>query len=305
MNKIKNPINKKDEIPQYLYKYRPFDEYTIDMLKNRYIFLCKAENLDDETECNVSLNMSEYINLEKGEVSIKLIDIFNAYLSDLTNDKNITEQLKINKDWISLDELKENIKNIVEFRNNIENQNTIDKMFESIQTWFETENSNVLNPIISVGINAKKEIGICSLSENYDDEEMWEKYANKSTGYCIEYDMKDYQNIQNLIAVNYVEENKRETNLIIQLCKSLLGGLIENLSDFKLVADKSAYISLFCTKYKKWSYQNEWRILGGANSKITAPKINRIIIGKDATKETIDKLSTIGKLYNIEIVKNN
>ena len=175
MNKIKNTINEKDEIPQYLYKYRPFDEYTIDMFKNKYIFLCKAENLDDETECNVSLDMSKYINLERGEVSIKLIDIFNTYLSDLTNNKNITEQLKINKDWISLDELKENIKNTDEFRNNIENQNTIEKMFESIQTWFETENSNVLNPIINVGINAKKEIGICSLSENYDDEEMWEK----------------------------------------------------------------------------------------------------------------------------------
>ena len=36
--------------PKYLYKYRPFDEFAFDMLEDKYIYLCPAMNLDDETE---------------------------------------------------------------------------------------------------------------------------------------------------------------------------------------------------------------------------------------------------------------
>ena len=36
--------------PDSLFKYRPFDDYTFDMLENKYLYLCPAENEDDETE---------------------------------------------------------------------------------------------------------------------------------------------------------------------------------------------------------------------------------------------------------------
>ena len=37
-------------------------------------------------------------------------------------------------------------------------------------------------------------------------------------------------------------------------------------------------------------YQKEWRLLGDANQKIKAPKINAIYIGKNASKENKEKL---------------
>lgn len=301
---INNLISKKEnKHPKYLYKYRPFDKFSIDMLENNYLFLCRAKDLDDETECDVSFDVSNYINLERNEISIKLIEIFNEYLIDLSNNKSLIDELHFEKQWINYKELKKTIKSIKEFEDNPEYQDAIDNVFESIQEWFETKDSDILKPVVQVGLEAKNRVGVCSLSENYNDDEMWNYYANLSTGYCIEFDCDDYLHVHNLIPVNYVEENKRETNLIIQLSKSLLGSFIENMSESKLQTDKSAYISLFCTKYKKWSYQNEWRILGEANSKISAPNISRIIIGKKASKETEKIITDFCKSHNIKIEK--
>lgn len=53
--KIKN-INErikgnKSSVPNSLFKYRPFDEFTYDMLENEYLYLCPAKRLDDPSEC--------------------------------------------------------------------------------------------------------------------------------------------------------------------------------------------------------------------------------------------------------------
>ncbi len=54
---INERFNKKDvAVPQFLYKYRPFDEHTYDMLSNNYIYLCPAEKLDDPSECKVDFS---------------------------------------------------------------------------------------------------------------------------------------------------------------------------------------------------------------------------------------------------------
>ena len=48
--------------PASLFKYRPFDEYTFDMLENNYLFLCAAENLDDKSECDTTIDIKRYID---------------------------------------------------------------------------------------------------------------------------------------------------------------------------------------------------------------------------------------------------
>ena len=51
--------------PTSLFKYRPFDQYTFDMLESNYLFLCKAEKLDDPTECITSLDIQNLYDLER------------------------------------------------------------------------------------------------------------------------------------------------------------------------------------------------------------------------------------------------
>lgn len=310
MDKSKDSLQIKINIvPKYLYKYRPFDEYSIDMLENNYLFLCKANNLDDETECDVSFDMTEYGDVKNDIVSKKMIDDMfkqlqqylpksdelEANIYSLVNDK---QELKLSDFWDFMGNMKES------------KQNGLDaeywkNLVEKLKSFFCKPEAEKIKPLVELAYYAKEKIGICSLSQNYNDLEMWENYANKSKGYCIEYDMQEFEDLNKLYPVKYVLPKDRNSNLIMQLSFTFIDYFIKNITGIKIDNKVNGYVSLFCTKYKKWSYQNEWRILGGANSKITAPKINRIIIGKDATKETIDKLSTIGKLYNIKIVKNN
>ena len=48
---INAKMNKQDApVPQFLYKYRPFDGFALDMLEKGYMFLCPAEKLDDPSE---------------------------------------------------------------------------------------------------------------------------------------------------------------------------------------------------------------------------------------------------------------
>ena len=50
--------------PKLLYKYRPFDKYSFDMLENNYLFLCPAENEDDKTECLTTVDLDRLMDLE-------------------------------------------------------------------------------------------------------------------------------------------------------------------------------------------------------------------------------------------------
>ena len=80
--------------PSLLYKYRPFDEFTFDMLENEYVYLCPAEKEDDETECMTTVDFDRLIDLEtnnlKRECVNQIIELIRPYSSEETyeNAKN-------------------------------------------------------------------------------------------------------------------------------------------------------------------------------------------------------------------------
>ena len=49
--------------PTFLYKYRSFDQFTYDMLKNKYLYLCPADKLDDETECTATIDANSIVDM--------------------------------------------------------------------------------------------------------------------------------------------------------------------------------------------------------------------------------------------------
>lgn len=54
--------------PKKLYKYRSFDDFTEDMIVNKYLYLCQAEKLDDQFECSANFS---YDSIFKREGIIK------------------------------------------------------------------------------------------------------------------------------------------------------------------------------------------------------------------------------------------
>lgn len=55
-----------------------------------------------------------------------------------------------------------------------------------------------------------------------------------------------------------------QPNIIMQLVGSFIGQIITSFSNGQIQADSSHFIRLFLTKYKKWEYQKEWRLIGKA-----------------------------------------
>lgn len=149
--------------------------------------------------------------------------------------------------------------------------------------------------LIKAMYNAREELGICSLSANKNDEAMWKEYASDGTGYCVEYDMTDYEHLNLLFPVIYVSEYERETDITTRILLSFIGNMIEGFSHGAVEADTSQCITLFLTKYDKWEYQNEWRLLGEAGSKLKAPKINAIYLGKRASEANINSMNNFSK----------
>lgn len=179
-------------------------------------------------------------------------------------------------------------------------------LFANIINWFanipDMINSPEIKPqiegLILKGLSARKDMGICSLAESSDIEDMWLNYTDDSSGYCVVYQVFDYKYNNLLFPVIY--DDNRQTNIVMQVVATFLGQMIYAMTNKQIDSDRSQFLRLFTTKNKKWEYQDEWRLIGDSNFKITAPKINKIIIGKNASPEDKIKMIEYCKRNNIQ-----
>jgi len=289
LNKCVDSKNNEVSRPMSLFKYRPFDKFSFDMLENEYIYLCSAEKLDDPSECITSINIENYYDVIndtlRRECVEQIMKMIKPHMRDHDYELAINEiyrimtpDFKIRNNFL-LDYSSElqkmcpntDIAPVINWLANIPKMLDDSKIKPQIQT------------LILKGMNARKETGICSLAESCDIQDMWKNYADNESGYCIEYDLSDYE-FKNLLFPVVYEDNK-ETNLIMQTVATFLGQMIFQLSSKQIDADRSQFIRLFLTKETKWFYQKEWRFINNANEKLKAPQIKRIILGKNISEE--------------------
>ncbi|WP_157797123.1 DUF2971 domain-containing protein [Clostridium sp. CT7] len=88
--------------------------------------------------------------------------------------------------------------------------------------------------------NFKKYNGVSCFSELYDNILMWSHYADKHSGFCLEFDTR-YELFNKIRKVNYSDDYPK-----ISL-------------DISKVGDK--FLDSICTKNKQWGYEKEWRLL--------------------------------------------
>lgn len=302
--------NKPYSGPKYLYKYRPFDDYAFDMLENEYVWLSKASSLDDPTECKVTINEKNYFDLENDTIRREVVDQFFEFLCPYSSKENnekckkLTYQCMTPDFSISDNFLLDASSKLKELAPGVPDEmidNLVNCMASMPKLINEPNNKPQFEKFLLVGLEAREKMGICSLADSPNNEELWKNYAKDSTGYCVEYEMEDYEFNNFLYPVDYVEE--RRTNLVVQLVKSFIGQMITRLNHNQLQADESSYLRLFTTKNIKWDYQKEWRLLGDANTKLKAPKIKTIYLGKNVSKENEEKINELAKLNGYEVKK--
>ncbi len=272
-------------VPRTLFKYRPFDEHTYDMLENGYLYLCPAKNLDDPSECVVSFDVQDYIDLHTNQLTKYCVEQIMESIRDYTGDVNfrqiqsiiagvMTQDGLVKRNWLldvsfELQELAPNadIVSLVNMLGNIPESINEKKVREQIEQLF-----------ISAA-NAREQFGICSLTTEKNDSAMWKDYANAGAGYCVEYDLLNYKYSELLFPVVYNEQ--RENNVLMNIVCDFIGQMVIGMSNGQIDADRSRYLRMFLTKDLKWQYQKEWRLIGNAGQKIQAPSIKAVYLGKN------------------------
>lgn len=306
-NYINNVVLKKQPYdgPKSLFKYRPFDDHTFDMLENNYVFLCKVSKLDDKSECITTINEENIFDFEnnglKRECVEQLLNILKPYSNPETFELTRSEVYSIMNPDCSI-----RAHFLLDITDKIQAL-APGKDISPIINWLiaiprkmdEPQNKEMFEKLISVGLKARELMGVCSLSELDNSNELWNEYADNKRGYCIEYDFSDISNETYLLPVFYQKE--RNTNIVIQVVASFIGQIIRGFSNNEIQADVSQFLRLFTTKYDNWSYQCEWRLIGDANQHMKAPKIKKITIGEKASLENINKMRTFCETHKIKV----
>lgn len=280
--------------PKRLFKYRPFDKFAFDMLENEYLYLCPAKSEDDETECDVSFDVQDYYDVKTGALNIRCIDQIIEFIRPYSTEENYQKAKALiygtigNNELVRPNFMLDAYFTLQELVPEIDVAPVVNWLVKIPEKLDDPQISSQIEKLFSIGATAKEEVGICSLCESPFDDEMWKNYADNETGYCVEYDMADYEFSGGVFPVIYSDE--RQTNIVIQILGNFIGQMIYGASGGQINADKSQFIRLFLTKNTKWAYQNEWRLLGDANVKMKAPKIKAIYLGKNCTEENRQKI---------------
>lgn len=276
-------------IPRFLYKYRPFDGYTYDMLDNAYLYLCPAKNLDDPSECTVSFDMQDYFDFESNRLNFRCVELILEIIRPHTSEDNFNNMKSVIARTITLDGyVRRNflLDAVFEMEKYAPKEDCI-ALVNLLGNITEMLDSATIRPqmekLFLAAYKARDDMGICSLSVLDNDDEMWENYTGGSAGYCVEFDMTGYAHGEAVFPVIYDDE--RANNIAMTIMADFIAQAIYGISSGQLTVDRSNYIRMFLTKESKWDYQHEWRIIGDANERIAAPAIKAIYLGKNVSDE--------------------
>ena len=290
--------------PKVLYKYRRFDGFTEEMLKEPYLYLASAKSLDDPFECSL-MPLNDFTDQA---LIVKLTSdaeqyVINLVLKDASDQnkeviKHILQRVyrtgsfKMNN-RLFLDLLGE-ISDESAKKEAMEMFNKLNNLFSSFPQ--DGAFSEKIEEAFAGAVLAREFIGICSLAEENDNQALWAMYGDNCKGYCVAYEFPDdviYSGF--LLPVTY--DANRHTNPIKALLDSALGGFLLSLSGGAVGENTSSLIRTFTNKDPCWSFQNEWRLLGDKRepyNKFNKFKIKGIYVGPLATDADCNLVKGLG-----------
>lgn len=293
------------DTPRFLYKYRPFDAHTYDMLEKGYVFLCPADKLDDPSECDVDFSIDDLYDMGSDRIKFKCIERILEDIRPYTSEeiyqlaRSTIFRCVTPNGLVQRNFLLDNILDIQEGMPDVDFAPIVNFLANIPNKLDEPQTKEYFEKLLSLAHSAKKKMGICSLSEIKNLQDMWSNYADQSRGYCIEYDMQEYRDLGLLYPVKY--QDGRENNIVTCIVGTFVGQMIHFISNGQAQSDASQYMRLFLTKDTKWDYQKEWRLLGDAAEKLPAPPIHAIYLGKNMPEQDKRQMMDYCELYNIAI----
>lgn len=297
-------------LPKSLFKYRCFDEFTRDMLEKKYIYLCPAEKLDDPFECIFDLDISRFYDENKSALKKAIIQtIIETVVKFVAEDKReATRQLAYSciTPRGTIDRRKALDVAMFEMKGmqNVDVKTVVNQIGGLLDRWNDLGTLEGVDRLVKYSIEARKETGICALSEINDSQVMWAMYSGNYTGYCVEYDFEnDIEAAVDTLPVIY--QNKRTNNVVTAIMSMGLNTIVRELSQGKLTTDETQYLQAFLTKSEEWSFQKEWRVIGTANDHVPAPRIKAIYVGHKADENKLNLIKDFSSKMGFEVYKTS
>lgn len=314
INKVYSEANKLNSYnyPKILYKYRNFDEYTIEMIKDSYLYLAPVNKMDDQFDC--SLNFDEQKFLDHSIEKI-ILSFLKGKQKEIKRNVGLKEKELIDP-MFGVFNYDGTIKE-KEFRNFLHNyqDDSIDSSkAEAFLTFIKEKQKEVVSnetfineckKLVETLIFQRNKTGLCSLTETNMSQTMWQMYSNNYEGYCLEYNIEEYINeyiTSEEIILPVFYQKKRNFDPVKIVCNSIFNFIVhQNNQDENRKEFLSVFFKILSTKNSEWSLQKEWRIIGTPNKKIKVPKISKIYLGKNVKEENKKMILSLADELQIEV----
>ena len=265
------------ELPNQLYKYRRFNQHTLDMIVNNNVYYADPSTFNDPLDNQPSL----VDNLREGGIHSLLDLLKSLVLSRVIKELNSSD-----------------IYGIVGKRGMLSQGHDMARLKEKRlgEILWETHDSKPpaeddtkylffkMPNLIEDELRRRYVKGVVSLSERDNCPLMWSHYGEQHRGICIGYSVTHMDHaVSNIHQVKYGGERGIRATRVAAM---LYNDDIEVIDDAEKEVDEKV---LLC-KAEGWSYEKEWRLLGPRGAKESPLMMNEIIFGlrcEDTVKDTI------------------
>jgi len=308
-------------IPEKFYRFRQCREDDFDSIDHDYIWLSLASEFNDVKDSTIRYNL----DLERDAI----LSIYLDWLPHI-----MKNEMAKKKHGNSFSDLELNMKIVEEYKSNIlDNSHAINypklKMY-LISKGLKGVHANLiidnLNKTISseaakekadqIITNFKKKMQdlkdyyyVTCFTETYENDNLWETYADKYTGFCVEYDFdsKRKDRLQNVLCnfapMLYDEKKAIDLVDIFTVAKKHYCGEIYDENSIRQIDITMNLHSR--TKSITYDHEMEWRLFQKKevirDRKFDFPYISRIILGKDIKKRNKSRLVNIAKSKGIDV----
>ncbi|WP_374372449.1 DUF2971 domain-containing protein [Dongia sp.] len=244
------------KVPQRLYKYRAFNNLTLDLLVVDHTFFADPSTFNDPLDTQPHLEV-DIENVDLKEVLSKMVSERErsemnaaAHAINYSGPKTVNHISKLSRRSAA-----RVISEIEYFATDIEHAAEEQERLKQL-----------LRSSIEVELRRRYNKGVLSLAERPNCPLMWSHYGDQHKGICIGYSVPP-EDVDNLIKVDY------------------RGGRRVKVSDIAamLSGDKSARQivdrAVLARKAPEWKYEREWRLIGDRGLSNSALELEEVIFG--------------------------
>ena len=263
--------------PNQLYKYRGFNQHTLDMIINNNVYYADPSTFNDPLDTQPSLidNLPEagsrnLLDLLKSLVLHRVIKELNSSdIYEIVGKRGMLSQghvmSKLEKK--RLDEIYREILDSIPPA-----EDDAKYVRSKMPNYIEDE------------LRRRNVKGVVSLSERDNCPLMWSHYGEQHRGICIGYSVTSMDHA--LRTIHQVKYGGERGIRATRVAAMLYNNDIEVRTDAETEVDEKV---LLC-KAEGWSYEQEWRLLGPRGANESPLMMNEIIFGlrcEDTVKDTI------------------